>query len=150
WGYRTVLDALGDIPGFAPTPAFGEVAWAATVRAQNHSLLLLHDGVSLFDPAFNLQALRQQLPLESIKRLEVGAGPGGVLWGADAFLGIVNVMTKDAEDVDGVEGSVGFTDGRGDRSDLRGYVMVGRTFADGRLKLFLHASYENYLGPELE
>ena len=39
------------------------------------------------------RALRSRL----CKRLEVVTGPGGVLWGANSFLGIVNVITKDAE-----------------------------------------------------
>jgi len=47
-------------------------------------------------------------------------GPGGVLWGAQSFMGVYNIITKDAEDVPGtVELSAGYGDGRGDRSDFR-------------------------------
>ena len=41
--------------------------------------------------------------METIKRVEMITGPGGVLWGSNSLLGILNVITKDAEDVEGVE-----------------------------------------------
>jgi iron complex outermembrane receptor protein len=62
----------------------------------------LQDGLSLFDPCQHATITRQQ-PMELIKRVEMITGPGGVLWGSNSLLGILNVITKDAEDVEGVE-----------------------------------------------
>src|SRR5262249_57130956 len=70
------------------------------------------------------------------------------LWGANSFLGVVNVITKDAEDVNGLEASVGAGSGNGDKDVLRGYMMAGLPkLFDGKLKLFAHASFETYKGP---
>jgi iron complex outermembrane receptor protein len=41
------------------------------------------------------------LPLENIARIEVIRGPGSALYGADAFSGVINVITKTAADIDG-------------------------------------------------
>ena len=85
----------------------------------------LHDGVSLFDPFVNVPTRSRVQPIELIKRVEMITGPGGVLWGSNSLLGILNVITKDAEDVDGVEVGGQLGDGRGDRHD-------GARVRDGR------------------
>ena len=77
-------------------------------------------------------------------------GPGGVLWGSNSLLGILNVITKDAEDVDGVE--VGGPRRRRPRRSPDGArVRDGRrqpSSLGGKLKLFAHGSVETYQGPE--
>jgi outer membrane receptor protein involved in Fe transport len=77
----------------------------------------------------------------------VVTGPGGVLWGANSFLGIMNVISKDASDINGLEVSAGYGDGPGNKEDIRAYAMFGKTFFGGKLKIFQHVSYENFIGP---
>lgn len=43
------------------------------------------------------------MPVEAISRIEVIRGPGSAVYGADAFAGVINVITKDASEIDGVE-----------------------------------------------
>jgi iron complex outermembrane receptor protein len=43
------------------------------------------------------------LIIENIKRIEVIRGPGSALYGANAFHGVINVITKEADDIDGLE-----------------------------------------------
>lgn len=43
------------------------------------------------------------MPLENIARIEVIRGPGSALYGADAFAGVINVITKTAADIKGTE-----------------------------------------------
>lgn len=42
-------------------------------------------------------------PVENIARIEVIRGPGSALYGADAFAGVINIITKTAADIDGTE-----------------------------------------------
>ncbi len=42
-------------------------------------------------------------PLENIARIEVMRGPGSALYGAEAVSGVINIVTKAAEDIDGSE-----------------------------------------------
>ena len=41
------------------------------------------------------------MPLENVARIEVMRGPGSAVYGADAFAGVINVITKSAADVKG-------------------------------------------------
>jgi outer membrane cobalamin receptor len=43
------------------------------------------------------------LPLENVARIEVIRGPGSALYGADAFSGVVNIITKTVADTPGTE-----------------------------------------------
>ncbi len=43
------------------------------------------------------------LPVQNIKRVEVIRGPGSALYGANAFSGVINVITKKPEDIDGFD-----------------------------------------------
>lgn len=43
------------------------------------------------------------MPVRMIKRIEVIRGPGSAVYGADAFAGVINVITKSAEDIQSTE-----------------------------------------------
>ncbi len=43
------------------------------------------------------------MPVENIARVEVIRGPGSALYGADAYSGVINVITKTAADIAGME-----------------------------------------------
>jgi outer membrane receptor protein involved in Fe transport len=141
---------LSTVPGWISIAAEGDQVELPLVRGNAQAMLLLRDGVSLFDPLLNIPTLSRSVPLENIKRIEIVTGPGGVLWGANSYLGVVNIITKDADDVGGrgFEVSAGYGDGRGDRQDFRAYALFGRSFFKDRLKVMLHASAETWLGPE--
>ncbi len=71
---------------------------------QNSQVLMLVNGI----PITNVfQGDRSQIwggmPLENVARIEVIRGPGSALYGADAFSGVINVITKTAADIKGTE-----------------------------------------------
>lgn len=43
------------------------------------------------------------MPIENIARIEVIRGPGSALYGAEAFAGVINIVTKRAEDLNGTQ-----------------------------------------------
>jgi outer membrane receptor for ferrienterochelin and colicins len=43
------------------------------------------------------------MPVENIARIEVIRGPGSALYGADAFAGVINIITKTAPDINGTQ-----------------------------------------------
>jgi len=145
------LDQIIDtVPGWQRAGIYNGTFPAALARGQAQAFQFLHDGLSMFEPFLNQSATNQVQPMELIKRVEMITGPGGVLWGSNSLLGIVNMITKDAEDVDGVEVGGRLGDGVGDRRYARAYAMVGApNLAGGKLKLFAHASVVTYQGPQL-
>lgn len=152
-GYRDLGQALSTIPGWMDVQGAGNLLTLPLVRGTVQAALLLRDGVSFFDPVLNAGQFSRALPLETVKRLEVVTGPGGVLWGANSFLGIINVISKDAEDIDGVEGALGYGDGPGSAQSFRAWVLFGKAFTlprgprDWKLKVVQHLSYETFLPP---
>lgn len=71
---------------------------------QNSQALMLVNGI----PITNVfQGDRGQIwggmPLENVARIEVIRGPGSALYGADAFSGVINVITKTSADINGTE-----------------------------------------------
>jgi outer membrane receptor protein involved in Fe transport len=143
-----LTDVIDAIPGFMRLNSFYGCFPQAVSRGLVQAVLPLHDGFSMFDPLFNTMTVHQAVPVETIKRIETISGPGGVLWGANGFMGVVNVITKDAEDIDGVQANFSYGDGRGDATHYRGYVLAGipGLFGHEDWGLVAHVSYENYKG----
>lgn len=109
YGFRDMIQAMMSLPSHLFTNSQNSLLPYYSVRGVSQAMLYLKDGLSLFDPAFNVVPSMHTIPLENIKRIEVMSNPGGVLWGANSFLGIANVITKDAEDINGLEMAIGFS-----------------------------------------
>ena len=77
-------------------------------QAQNFSnkLLVLIDGRSVYTPLFSgvYWDMQDVLP-EDIDRIEVISGPGATLWGANAVNGVINVITRAADQTQGLYAS---------------------------------------------
>jgi len=81
--------------------------WAISARGFNsttaNKLLVLVDGRTVYTPLFSGVFWDvQEVPLADIDRIEVISGPGATLWGANAVNGVINVITKDAKDTQGL------------------------------------------------
>ncbi|MFO0574309.1 MAG: TonB-dependent receptor [Polyangia bacterium] len=149
-GYRTLNHVLENIPGWMGTQGIGNHLSLPLVRGTAQAALLLRDGVSMFEPVLNASAFARAVPLELFKSIEVVTGPGGVLWGANSFLGIVNLISKDGEDINGVETGAGYGDGEGTVQDFRIWALFGkawRTRSGMKVSLVQHISYETYISP---
>lgn len=145
--FQDIGELYSTVPGWNHASLAFNTYPTPLVRGQVQAVQFLHDGVSLFDPFINIASISRAQPMELIKRVEMITGPGGVLWGSNSLLGILNVITKDAEDIEGLEvgGSVG--DGRGDRASAHAYVMAGKSdLLGGKLKAFFHGSVDTYKG----
>jgi iron complex outermembrane receptor protein len=106
----SVPEALRLVPGVQ----VGRVdanKWAVSMRGFNsreaNKLLVLVDGRSIYDPLFSGMLWESQdFMLEDVDRIEVIRGPGGTLWGANAFNGIINIVTRNARDTQGLLASL--------------------------------------------
>lgn len=68
----------------------------------NPHVLMLMNGVPMTSVYLNDRGdIWAGMPLENVARIEVIRGPGSALYGADAFAGVVNIITKSATDIDG-------------------------------------------------
>jgi len=60
-------------------------------------VLVLVDGVRVNDLQTAHHNLNLSIPLESVERIEILKGSGSSLYGADAFGGVINIVTKNSE-----------------------------------------------------
>ncbi|MCB1713543.1 MAG: TonB-dependent receptor [Candidatus Competibacteraceae bacterium] len=104
-GVTSIPEALRMVPGLH-VARLNANQWAVTARGFNgqfaNKLLVLVDGRTVYTPIFSgvyWEAL--DLPLADIERIEVIRGPGASLWGANAVNGIINIITKQAQDTQG-------------------------------------------------
>ncbi|MGR3219175.1 MAG: TonB-dependent receptor plug domain-containing protein [Candidatus Anammoxibacter sp.] len=128
-GARTLTDILMIVPGFnvIKDASFGVKQFGARgIRRADEKIKVLVDGHSLNMP-FNGSAATffDDLSLKNVKRIEIIRGPGSALYGANAFLAVINIITKDADDIDGVELASGF--GSFDTQEYS--ILFGKTFS---------------------
>lgn len=67
----------------------------------NAQVLVLLNGTRFSVPYKGSAMQGMQIPVEAIQQIEVIRGPGSALYGADAFAGVINLITKKAKDIDG-------------------------------------------------
>jgi outer membrane receptor for ferrienterochelin and colicins len=120
WGYRSVAELLTHVLGFymvddhrSPNVAVRGISGG--LYADSSIIKVLIDGQSVAFLSTGGNALGPELiPLSAIERVEIIRGPASALYGADAFLGLVNIQTRSGSSVNGLSGSVagGWTGGQ--------------------------------------
>lgn len=143
-GARNIDQVLETVPGLHLTrsPLYNSMYIFRGVNADfNPQVLMLINGIpitNLFQGDRNL--VWTGMPVESISRIEVIRGPGSALYGADAFAGVINIVTKTPGEVKqnsaGVRvGSFDTTDiwftGAGEKGELGYMGSIELTKSDG-------------------
>jgi iron complex outermembrane receptor protein len=105
-GAVNIPDLLRMVPGL-DVAQINANTWAISARGFNHQfadkLLVLVDGRAVYTPTDGgVNWDTQDVPLQDIERIEVIRGPGATVWGANAVNGVINVITKQAKDTQGV------------------------------------------------
>ena len=113
-GARTLTDVLRIVPGFDiikdGLSGITDFATRGVRSANANPTVKLHiDGHSInvpLDGSFTF--FFDDLTLKNVRRIEIIRGPGSAIYGENAFLGVINIVTKDVKDIDGVKLSTGF------------------------------------------
>jgi len=105
----------------------------------NARILVLVNGRPTREPIYGMTHLDREMvvPVENIKRLEIIRGPGSALYGSNAVFAVVNIITRDGADVDGMELKGQF----GNRDTARGVATFGKRFDNGLDVLFSAARF---------
>ena len=85
---------------------FDSHTWGISSRGFNlttaNKMQVLMDGRNLYSPLFSGVFWDvQNYPLDDLDRIEVIRGPGATMWGANAFNGVINIISKSARDTQG-------------------------------------------------
>ncbi|MCW2311705.1 TonB-dependent receptor plug domain-containing protein [Rhodoferax antarcticus] len=111
-GARDVADLLRLVPGFRVSNSFESVApqvgYHGIFGRYSNRVELLIDGRSAYSPYFigSVAPGLQTVALQDIERMEVLRGSNSAAYGARAFLGVINIVTRHTADTLGGEGSL--------------------------------------------
>ena len=105
FGYRTLAEALSSVVGFYTT--YDRTYHYLGVRGfdrpgdLNTRTLVLINGVLANDALFSTGGIGTDFPLDLdlIERIEIVRGPSSSLYGSSAFFAVINVITRDPQDV---------------------------------------------------
>jgi iron complex outermembrane recepter protein len=105
-GALNLPDLLRMVPGLDVAQITSNT-WAIGARGLNgrfsNKLLVMVDGRRVYSlTTGGVFWDVSTVPLEDIERIEVIRGPGGSVWGANAVEGVINIITKNADDTHGV------------------------------------------------
>ena len=112
YGDRTLADVLRRQHGFYLTydrnyQYLGVRGFGRHTDYNNRILILINGhrmNENLFDSAYIGSALG--INLAAVERIEIVRGPGSALYGSSAMFGVINIITKKGERLDGVSGSL--------------------------------------------
>jgi len=112
FGYRTLADILNGMRGlytsYDRSYHYLGMRGFSTPGDYNTRVLLLIDGVRYNDNVFDQAAIGTDftIDVDLIERVEFLPGPGSAVYGANAFFGVINVITKDGVQLAGARTSV--------------------------------------------
>src|ERR1700688_4231222 len=141
-GATNIPDLLRMAPGL-DVAQINANTWAISARGFNsqfaNKLLVLLDGRAVYTPTFaEVFWDTMDVPLEDIERIEVIRGPGGAVWGNNAVNGVINIITKKAQETLGTL----VTGGGGSYEQGFGTVQYGGTIK-GATDYRIFATYHN-------
>jgi iron complex outermembrane receptor protein len=133
-GARNLMDALKRLPGLGinqMTMGMSAVEVRGVKTDFGEKVLFLINGHPINNNLVNggAHSSYNNFIVDDIKRVEVVRGPGSALYGANAFVAVINIITKDVADINGTN----VTAGSGSYRSRKLNLQVGDTF--GQLDL---------------
>ena len=112
------------------------------MRAYSKIMKVMIDGQSVsYRPSSENWLGEELIPISLVERIEVVRGPASALYGANAFLGVVNIITKKGEDIK--NGSLSVYHQVGENfTGTAGEIVVGNKL--GEFDFVLGATYGSY------
>ncbi len=144
-GYKTIADLLHGLRGIFTTHdrdyKYINLRGFGLPGDYNTRVLILINGVRVNDSIFNAAVVGYTFPLDIdlVEKVEVIRGPGSSLYGSNAFFGVINVVTKDPEEIDGIE----LSSELGSFDSYKGRVSFGKVFSDEAAGVFSLAYYDS-------
>lgn len=150
-GYNSLDEVLDDLPGIDVSRPYGDVyfkdAWRGYRNVIGAPYLLLLDGVSMNHLWYENTQVMTTFPMSEIERVEILFGPASAVYGPNAAMGVVNVITKKDRQEDGVSVTSRFSVASPQRSyfaasDLRKIGDMHALLKKGDLRFSLGARFD--------
>jgi outer membrane cobalamin receptor len=119
-GLVSLREVLEQVPGFAFSTG-SEATVALAVRGQevtDGKILVLRDGNSMVESAWGTFEFDDHLDLSQVERIEIIRGPGSAMYGGEAEMAVINIVSRAPSSYSGLEAGATV---RSSRGDLTGY-----------------------------
>ena len=156
YGYRTLADILRSVRGFYITYdrdyTFVGVRGFGRLGDWNGNVLVLIDGHRINDNILGDAFIGPEFPVDVdlIERVEIIRGPSSSLYGTQAFLAVINVITRKPAQLNGLElsfapGSFGTYEGRATYGgQCRGVgILLSGTFHDSHGQTLFYPQFNS-------
>lgn len=120
-GARDLIDVLRLVPGFEVLQD-NQFVMGIGIRgnwANEGKVLVLLDGHYMNELLYQTVSLGNHFPVDAIERIEIIRGPGSAIYGGSAEYGVINIITKAADNLHGINvyGTGGFHAGATGRTN---------------------------------
>ena len=109
YGWSTLAEAVRSVPGFyiSSDRAYNYIGARGFARPQDYNsrVLLLIDGQRTNDAVYDMAYVGTEslIDIDLVERIEVVRGPGSSVYGGNALFGVINIITRTAQQIDGAE-----------------------------------------------
>ena len=136
-GVRELADLFRLVPGMVVGRARGYapmLGYSGFGNSFFRQFQVLLDGVSIYSPLYGgVEWGELPISLDDIERIEVVRGPNAAAYGANSFLGVVNIITRDPA----TDPAYGATINIGDDHIADESVRIARSVGDWRYRISL-------------
>ncbi|MGB0863355.1 MAG: TonB-dependent receptor, partial [Saprospiraceae bacterium] len=144
-GYQNIQELLEDVPEV-------EIQRKSMIEFKdnigfrgitgNEKFIIFQNGVRISAATGDPHTVHTNYPLNNVKRVEILVGPASAVYGADAFSGLINIITENGEEVNGgrLMGSYGLY------NTLDNSFVVGQKIKD--LKITASGNFYNSNEPD--
>ncbi|MBN2716527.1 MAG: TonB-dependent receptor plug domain-containing protein [Deltaproteobacteria bacterium] len=143
-GAKDLIEVLRQVPGFQ----FGgdsSNSYYMAVRglwAFDGKVLVLVDGHEINELLYSSVNLGNRFPLDWVQRIEIIRGPGSVMYGGSAAYGVINIVTRSAEEIEGVSAAASYS------QMLDGVINENRPLSKTYGQRYVSASFGHVFNPE--
>ena len=137
-GVHVSRSTIGDNPIYLMRGIYG---------AFNSQVLVLVNGIPITNAFFgNRGQVWGGMPVEDIERIEIIRGPGSALYGADAYAGVINIVTRAPGTVFGTEAGAA----AGSFATREAWLVHGAEWGGWQAKVYLQAGATDGHGRTVE
>jgi outer membrane receptor protein involved in Fe transport len=136
-GARDLIDVLQLVPGFSFGVDTSNVVGLGIrgIQAHEGKVAVFVDGINLNEHRFGTTQFGNHFSTEQIDRIEIIRGPGSIIHGNFAEMGVINIISKSAAQINGAKVSGQY--GRYERGEARknAELVAGKKWDDWEISL---------------
>jgi iron complex outermembrane receptor protein len=137
-GARDLRDVLRLVPGFEigmRDIGYTQIGIRGVITPNSEKVKILVDDIPINEHVEGAGTIIfGEMPLDNISRIEILRGPGSSLYGGNAFAGVINIITKKAEEAKGVN----ITLKGGSFNTREAGLLLGKSFKDFKINAYFN------------